>query len=108
MIKKGYMIMNTSVEYGKLLALYEQFNTLVDDTYKAAKVAEVDDKTSQEEMDILYDRCDKVLDAKHSIDDALEAVRKVVELKATVAQMELQAQELTNRAQELVKAYFEE
>jgi len=100
--------MNTSVEYSKLLALYEQFTTLFDEAYEVAKTAETDKATSQAQMDILYNRCDKALDAKHSIDDALEAVRKVQKMKAALAQMELQAQELTNRAQELVKTYFEE
>ena len=100
--------MNISAEYSKLLALYEQFTTLFDEAFEATKTAEANKATSQEQMNVLYGRCDKALDAKHGIDDALEAMRKVQELKATLAQMELQAQELTNRAQELVKTYFEE
>ena len=99
--------MNTAVEYGELLALYEQFEMLFDEAYEVMKAAEDNRATPQEQMDALYDKCDKALDARHSIDDALEAVRKVVELKATLAQMELQAQELTNRAYELATAYLD-
>lgn len=92
--------MNTT-EYREMLALHRHFEALLDDAYKAAKAAE-----AGAQMDILYDRCDKALDAKHGIDDALEAMRKVQEMKTALAQMELQAQELTNKAQALATAYF--
>ena len=100
--------MNTTTEYREMLALYKHFEALVDDAFKAAKVAEADAKTSQEEMDILYDRCDKALEAKHHIDNALEAMRRLQEVKAVVARMEQRAQELTNKAQELATAYLNE
>jgi hypothetical protein len=98
--------MNTT-EYREMLAVHKHFEALLDDAYKAMTAAETDFTVSLEEMDALYDRCDKALDAKHGIDDALEAMRKVQELKAALAQMELQAQQLTNRAQALATAYFE-
>ena len=99
--------MNTTTEYREMRSLYNHFEALFDNAYDAMTAAEKDKATPQEEMDMLYDRCDKALDAKHGIDDALAAMRKVQEMKAALAQMELQAQELANRAQELVAAYFE-
>ena len=99
--------MNFITEHGKLLTLYVGFDTLADEAYKAMKTAEANEDISQEEMDALYDKCDKALDAKCTISNALETIRKVLEMKATLAQMELQAQELTNRAYELATAYLD-